>query len=125
MALLDEWVAKAEGDAKGAATLHRRRKDPLSDLVCFHCQQCVEKYLKALLLHQGDVPPRIHDLTQLLRLVVVHDRSLQRYHADAHALDAYAVMVRYPGVFTGRTEAMAALGAMRKVRRAVRRRLGF
>jgi HEPN domain-containing protein len=30
--------------------------------VCFHCQQAVEKYLKAFLKELGVAVPRIHDL---------------------------------------------------------------
>jgi len=40
-----EWINKAEADFEGAMHLARRRKKPLPDLVCFHCQQCAEKYL--------------------------------------------------------------------------------
>ena len=58
MSLLDEWVDKAEADYKSAVALHRRRKEPLPDVVCYHCQQCVEKYLKAYLIAQGSTPPR-------------------------------------------------------------------
>jgi len=33
-----EWIKKAESDYAGALHIHRRRKKPLPDLVCFHCQ---------------------------------------------------------------------------------------
>jgi HEPN domain-containing protein len=48
-----EWVEKAEGDWNAARQLNRVRKDPNYDGVCFHCQQCVEKYLKARLEEAG------------------------------------------------------------------------
>ena len=41
-----EWVSKAEEDYLAACALNRRRKIPLSNAVCFHVQQAVEKYLK-------------------------------------------------------------------------------
>lgn len=44
-----EWLKKAEEDFAGALHLSRRRKKPLPDLVCFHCQQAAEKFLKAFL----------------------------------------------------------------------------
>jgi HEPN domain-containing protein len=53
VSLLAEWVEKAEGDYKSAVALQRRRTEPLLDTVCYHCQQCVEKYLKAYLMAQG------------------------------------------------------------------------
>jgi hypothetical protein len=44
-----EWVDKAEGDFSTALREFRVRKSPNYDAVCFHAQQCVEKYLKARL----------------------------------------------------------------------------
>jgi hypothetical protein len=48
-----DWCAKAEGDFLAAKALARRRKVPLHDQVCFHCQQSAEKYLKARLEEAG------------------------------------------------------------------------
>ena len=50
--LTREWVRKAEADYR-AAELLDRGSDPLHDQACFHCQQCAEKYLKALLEEAG------------------------------------------------------------------------
>jgi len=61
-----EWVKKAENDFKVACQILRRRKEIVPDAACFHCQQCVEKYLKARLLEAGIGFPRTHDLLQLL-----------------------------------------------------------
>jgi HEPN domain-containing protein len=47
MAVVGEWVAKAENDLKSAAHLLTMKDCPV-DNVCFNAQQCVEKYLKAL-----------------------------------------------------------------------------
>jgi hypothetical protein len=44
-----DWITKAEHDHLAAADLARRRKLPLHDMVCFHCQQSAEMYLKACL----------------------------------------------------------------------------
>lgn len=41
-----EWVEKAEGDFCTALREYRARKNRNHDAVCFHAQQCVEKYLK-------------------------------------------------------------------------------
>ena len=61
-----DWVTKADEDFAAALTLARPRKKPLSGLVCFHAQQCVEKYLKAR-LNEGSIQfHRTHDLEQLL-----------------------------------------------------------
>ena len=75
LSLLAEWVNKAEADYQSAVALHRRRKAPLPDIVCYLCQQCVEKYLKAYLIAQGSMPPRIHDLEELLNLCALYDAT--------------------------------------------------
>jgi len=41
-----EWVQKAEADYAAACWLDQATT-PVHDAVCFHAQQCVEKYLKA------------------------------------------------------------------------------
>src|ERR1700691_65874 len=63
-----EWVLKAEEDFLAAAALNRLRKKPLWNIVCFHVQQAVEKYLKARLEEAGLSVPRTHDLLHLLNL---------------------------------------------------------
>ena len=45
-----EWIQKAEGDYHSAQREYRARKNPNYDAACFHAQQCVEKYLKAVLI---------------------------------------------------------------------------
>lgn len=47
-----EWVDKAEGDAT-VAERELAAPNPVSDAVCFHAQQCVEKYLKGVLEERG------------------------------------------------------------------------
>ena len=48
-----EWVLKAENDFTNAVhTLKLKEKCP-TDTVCFHAQQAVEKYLKALLVFKN------------------------------------------------------------------------
>ena len=61
-----EWVVKAEEDYLAAVDLSRRRKRPLWSGVCFHAQQCAEKYLKARMEEASLAIPRTHDLEVLL-----------------------------------------------------------
>lgn len=47
--LLAEWISKVEGDFLVAKREMRVRSEANYDAICFHCQQMVEKYMKALL----------------------------------------------------------------------------
>lgn len=64
-----QWVRKAEADHRLAEIINRG-SDPLYDLLCFHCQQSAEKYLKALLEDLGQLVPRTHDLDDLLDILL-------------------------------------------------------
>ena len=64
-----EWIVKAEGDFTVASREMRARKSPNYDAVCFHCQQCIEKLMKALLIHCGVTPPKTHMLLTLDELL--------------------------------------------------------
>lgn len=64
-----EWIAKAENDLKTAAhTLTLGRECP-TDTVCFHAQQCIEKYLKALLVYRTIPFPKTHNIRLVMNLV--------------------------------------------------------
>ncbi len=45
--LIRDWLAKAENDLKTAVVALTLGGDCPTDTVCFHAQQCVEKYIKA------------------------------------------------------------------------------
>lgn len=68
--LTHEWISKAEGDFYLAVNAMKSRSRHVPDGVCFHSQQCVEKYLKARLVEAGVAPPRTHDLLELLKLLL-------------------------------------------------------
>jgi len=125
VANVDEWVGKAEEDWSVAVSLTRRRKLPVPSIVCFHCQQCVEKYLKACLVYHRDKPPRIHDLHKLLVLCERRDPLLGALASQMKALDPHAVLTRYPGATATVNEAKDAVAAARVARQVLRKRLGL
>ncbi len=115
-----EWIAKAENDLVNAAhTLTLGARCP-TDTVCFHAQQCAEKYLKALLTFRGTDFAKTHDLEALAaRLRNGHRPGLS--HDDLARLTRYATVTRYPGAEDiSLAGARAALAAARRIRRAIR-----
>lgn len=120
-----EWVAKAEADFLGANGLYRRRKRPLWDLVCFHAQQSVEKYLKARLSEAGLSIPKTHDLLHLLTLASTVEPLWAAYYSAFSLLASYAVQIRYPGSATTKVDAQNAMKLCRNFRKDARRTLGL
>ena len=95
--IVRQWVEKAEHDLSNAAHTLTLQDDCPFDTVCFHAQQCAEKYLKARLQEAQIDPPRIHHLPTLLELLLPVEPSWEGLRDDLAALSGYAVSYRYPG----------------------------
>jgi HEPN domain-containing protein len=117
---LSGWVARAEEDFTLARSALQRKK-PLLYGATFHAQQCVEKYLKALLVARGLVFPRTHDLVALSDLCLQGGITIPVAQDALDRLAAYAVQVRYPGEDPALDEAREALQVARVVRRFIRK----
>jgi HEPN domain-containing protein len=118
------WVRKAEADLAGASDLAQTAR-PYHDLICFHCQQSAEKYLKAFLIERGVSFPKTHRLEDLLLLLLPQDASLRRLRRTLVTLTRFAVDYRYPDESATKREAAAALRQASRVREQIRRRLGL
>jgi HEPN domain-containing protein len=117
-------VRKAEADWRGARSL-ARKTPPLHDLVCFHCQQCAEKYLKALLEELRIAVAKTHELEQLLTVVQPHHPTLRSLQRGLAFLTRFAVETRYPGDTATKRQATSALRWAERVRAAARALLGI
>src|SRR5438034_4071719 len=94
-----EWIRKAEDDFR-VAELLAAGSEPFHDQVCFHCQQAAEKYLKALMEQLGIAVPKIHDLEDLLAVLLPHHTELRSLRRGLAFLTTFAVAARYPGLRT-------------------------
>ena len=107
--LTSEWIAKAEGDWRIANREMRVRRGANYDAICFHSQQCAEKYLKAFLQEQGQHVPKIHDLNELLEYCLPFDGTMELHRDLLKSLTRYAVSFRYPGESAIKDDARTAL----------------
>lgn len=119
--IIRQWIDLAEEDKRNAEHTLTLQEDCPLRTVCFHCQQCVEKYLKALLSLKSIPFPKTHDLGTLLSLIPP-DLSLDVSRLDVETLTQYAVEARYPGwpEPVTRHEADHAFGIMIEVRKTLR-----
>lgn len=115
--LVRKWINKAENDL---LTSERELsfEDPITQTICFHCQQAAEKYLKAFLVHRQVYFPKTHKIAEILELCATVDSSFKEELRDADNLTDYAVEIRYPDVWLNPTveEAKEALAITRTVR---------
>jgi HEPN domain-containing protein len=124
LAVVCEWVIKAENDLKNAAHSLKLGEECPTDTVCFHAQQCVEKYLKALLVWKQTPFAKTHDIGVIAALVPAELRP-DLTPEEARRLTKYGTITRYPGDDEpiSLTEARRAVRLARRVRTAVRRLL--
>jgi len=70
--------------------------NPIAESVCFHAQQTVEKYLKAVLQQQEIVFPRTHDLSELALVASSRLSNVATRRLDLIWLTDCAMAIRYP-----------------------------
>jgi len=91
---IEGLIDKAERDLKAAEVLLKNEEaDFHSRNICFHCQQCVEKYLKAYLIHKDVHAPRTHDLLYLLELCSDFDDHFKTF--ELVGFSSFGVDIRY------------------------------
>ncbi len=117
-----EWMEKAEKDYAAVQWL-QQAPIPDYDIICFHIQQCIEKYLKAWLQAANLLIPRSHDLKEVLALIVSTVPMWQTWEPDFSEISKYAVATRYPGDSATADNAMHAMQICDQVRHAIREQL--
>jgi HEPN domain-containing protein len=120
-----EWVDKAEADFAAALIRRKSRKKHSRDIVCFHLQQCVEKYLKGRMEEAGVAFPKTHDVLKLLDLALTVEPMWIALRPAMSAISVHAVETRYPGRDTTPAEARSLLMATKRIRGVARASLGL
>ncbi len=115
-----ERIDKAEGDWATMMREFRARKSPNYDAVCFHAQQCAEKYFKARLFDAGISFLKTHDLEQLLNDLSPIEPSWILLRNEAIILTSFAVEFRYPGMIAAKSDSKKAVRHCRLIRKTVR-----
>jgi len=93
--LINSWMNKANKDLLSAQ--HELSfPDSVTETVCFHCQQAVEKYLKAYLVHCGASFTKTHEIGELITKCENRDSEISVFKEEADKLTDYAIEIRYP-----------------------------
>ncbi|MCL2793038.1 MAG: HEPN domain-containing protein [Spirochaetaceae bacterium] len=66
--LVEDWIFMAGRDLKTAEILIKE-DSPLTNIIAFHCQQAIEKYLKAYLIEKNIPLIKTHDLIRLNNMI--------------------------------------------------------
>jgi HEPN domain-containing protein len=89
------WLTKMSKDLRDAE-IDLAADPPLLEDVMFHCQQAVEKVLKAFLTWHDRLFRKTHDLVEVGGQCVTIDSTLEPLLRRAAPLTEYAWKFRYP-----------------------------
>jgi len=94
--LVKQWFDIASDDLRSAAFLFDNLYPKPIEIICYHCQQAVEKALKGYLIDHDIEPPYIHDLNKLLLQCEEYDTSFIVLQELCRKLTDFATATRYP-----------------------------
>jgi len=92
---IEEWVKYGDMDLESAKYLLNMKPIPY-EVICYHCQQAVEKYIKAYIVSRDEELNKIHDLIELNKICKKHNKNFENIDTMCSELNNYAVIVRYP-----------------------------
>jgi len=91
--LIKEWFGFASNDLYAAVHLFETMHNKPLEIICYHCQQAVEKAIKGFLIYHDVEPPYIHDLEKLRLMCEEHDASFAMLSEPCRKLTAYVLPV--------------------------------
>jgi HEPN domain-containing protein len=121
--ITQEWVDKAKGDFATAQRELKVKRSPNYDAICFHSQQCAEKYLKACLQEAAIAFNKTHDLSVLLNSLLPAYPDWETMRPILESLTAYAVEFRYPGASANQALALQSFQECSQIRQIIRQAL--
>ncbi|MEW6753240.1 MAG: HEPN domain-containing protein [Candidatus Latescibacterota bacterium] len=119
--VVHQWVARADEDLAVADYLLAAPGPRPHANICYHAQQGVEKYVKALLVWRSVPFPRTHDTGELVALLPA-DVPLPATAVEQETLTDHATHTRHPGDWEPiePDDAVTAVDLARRVRDALR-----
>ena len=94
--ILKEWMAFAEMDFLTAKHLYEHMYPKPLEIICYHCQQAIEKLLKGVLISRGVTIKKTHDLGLLAEMLQEYTEVDEKYLEMCDDLTPYGVKIRYP-----------------------------
>lgn len=89
-----EWFSKAFQELKSAEILFEHDAD--LGIVCFHCQQAIEKYLKGYLIIKAGKIFEGHSLIKLCKYAMEYNTGFSGFLKDFSFVNSFYIETRYP-----------------------------
>ncbi len=89
-----DWLDRASEDIVSARVL--RDEQSCNNSAAFHCQQTIEKALKAYILLKSDILVDGHNLTWLCKRAMRYDKRFTEWLEESASLNKCYIETRYP-----------------------------
>jgi HEPN domain-containing protein len=93
---LRQWFEISQKDLEVSKYLQGNMRPTPDEVICFHCQQSVEKDLKGYLFFRNIEFDKTHDLSKLLTTCIKDNNEFANFAKQVTFISRYAVMPRYP-----------------------------
>jgi HEPN domain-containing protein len=90
-----EWFEFADDDFESAKILNASVRRP-HEIICYHCAQAVEKYLKGYLIWNDITPERTHNLRYLNDICIEKDKAFENMKTACDISNRFNNDIRYP-----------------------------
>jgi HEPN domain-containing protein len=112
-----EWILIADDDFDSANLLNESVRKHY-EIICYHCAQAVEKYLKGYLVYNDIVPQKTHDLLFLNKICTDKDKNFENIVNECGFLNRFANDIRYPHKYEiGEADTRVSIAAVEKIRK--------
>lgn len=96
------WLRQSAYDLN-AATVSLKNGFP--EWACFQSEQCVEKALKAVIVHSGFRPPKIHKISILISFCNRVNPEFKKTKFNFRDIESFTFISRYPFLIPGENSA--------------------
>ena len=111
-----EWFRIADTDFDSANLLNESVRRHF-EIICYHCSQAAEKYLKGYLIYNNIIPQKTHNLLLLNNICKEIDSDFVNIIVECGFLNRFAIEIRYPNQYvTDETLTNLAIAAVEKIR---------
>ena len=111
-----EWFEIADSDFDSAQILNEAVRRHY-EVICYHCAQAAEKYLKGYLVFNDILPEKTHDLVHLTKCCFLIDNDFQNLQTVCGFLNRFANDIRYPHKYeVTEGDTKHAINAVEKIR---------
>jgi HEPN domain-containing protein len=111
-----EWFKIADEDFDSAKILNKASRKH-KEIICYHCAQAIEKYLKGYLTYNDIIPQRNHNIILLNETCIELGQAFKQISNECGLLNKFTNEIRYPyRIEIKEEDVIYALNAVERIR---------